>query len=263
MAEAAHAERPADDGAVLVTAGGRRIGRAIAFALGRGGRPVAVHHNRSAEDAHAVVAEIERAGGRAAAFAADLRDEGAVTDLLPAVAHALGPVTGLVNNAAVFEPDGVADATRDGWDFHMAVNLRAPFVLAQGLLAGLPKDRTGAVVNIVDQRVRNPSPGFVTYTLSKMGLWDLTRILALEMAPRVRVNAIGPGPVLPGPRQDDEAFRQQWRNLPLARPVPPEEIADGVRFCLDAPGMTGQMIALDAGQHLCWAPPAAGVVPKE
>lgn len=252
-----------DPGTVLVTAGGRRIGRAIALALSGQGRAVAVHHHQSADAAQEVVAEIEVAGGRAAAISADLTDETEVGGLVAAAAAALGPVTGLVNNAAVFEPDGVAEATRAGWDFHMAVNLRAPFVLVQGLMAQLPAGRDGAVVNIIDQRVWNPSPGFVTYSLSKMGLWDLTRLLALELAPRLRVNAIGPGPVLPGPRQDEATFRRQWQSLPLARPVTPEEIAQGVCFCLDAPAMTGQMIALDAGQHLCWAPPAAGVVPKE
>ena len=143
----------------------------------------------------------------------------------------------------------------------METNLRAPFVLTQSFAAQLPEDSDGAVINIIDQRVWNLTPHFTTYTLSKAGLWTLTQTLAMALAPRIRVNAVGPGPTLPSPRQSDEQFDRQCANMPLKRGTTPEEVADAVRFLISAPAMTGQMIALDGGQHLCWAP--AGNTPEE
>jgi NAD(P)-dependent dehydrogenase (short-subunit alcohol dehydrogenase family) len=241
--------------AALVTGGGRRIGRALVSALAEAGFAVAVHHHRSGTEAEAVVTEIVRAGGRAVALAADLADEAAVKDLLPRAAAALGPIGVLVNNASVFENDTVATVTHQGWDAHMAINLRAPFVLMQEFAARLPSDAGGAVVNLLDERVWKLTPYFVSYTLTKSALWTLTQTMALALAPRIRVNGIGPGPTLPSPRQSPEQFREQFRRLPLRRGTSPAEIAAALRFILAAPAMTGQMIALDGGQHLGWAQP--------
>jgi NAD(P)-dependent dehydrogenase (short-subunit alcohol dehydrogenase family) len=240
--------------AALVTGAGRRIGRAIALELAAHGWDVAVHHNRSAAEAADVVAMITERGRKAVAVGADLTDEAAASALVGRAADAIGPLTGLINNASVFEEDEVETATRESWDRHLDVNLRAPFVLAREFARQMPDDATGNIVNVIDQRVWNLTPHFMSYTLSKAGLWTLTQTLALSLAPRVRVNAVGPGPTLASSRQTDEEFDRQWSALPLARATSADEVAQAVRFILDAPAMTGQMIALDAGQHMGWAP---------
>ena len=243
----------------LITGAARRIGAAIAANLAENGWAVAVHYNTSEEDARALVESITADGGKAAAVQADLTDEAATTALIGQAADQLGPITCLVNNASIFDRDTPETATRESWDAHMQVNLRAPFVLTQAFNAQLQEGIEGSVVNIIDQRVWNLTPHFTSYTVSKSALWSLTRTLAQALAPRIRVNAIGPGPVLPSPRQTDEQFVQQWSSLPLRRSVMPEEICDAVRFVITAPSMTGQMIALDGGQHLGWAQPLQGV----
>jgi NAD(P)-dependent dehydrogenase (short-subunit alcohol dehydrogenase family) len=241
--------------AALVTGGGRRIGRALALTLAEDGFAVAVHYHRSQGDADAVVEAIRSRGGRAVALGADLADEDAVRALLPRAERALGTIGVLVNNAGVFGDDTIESVTRDSWDLHLSVNLRAPFVLIQELAARLPGEAGGVVVNMLDQRVWSLTPYFVSYTLSKAGLWTLTQTMALALAPRIRVNGIGPGPTLPSPRQSLEQFARQCAMVPLGRGTSPEEIAAALRFILSAPALTGQMIALDGGQHLGWAQP--------
>lgn len=238
-------------GVALITGAARRIGAAIARDLAGAGWTVAVHHHRSADDAAALVAAIEAGGGRARAFAADLACEEETAALVGRVANTLGPVSCLVNNASLFERDEALTATKESWDRHLRVNLRAPFVLTQMFARQVPVEG-GAVINLLDQRVWALTPHFTSYTVSKTALWTLTQTLALALAPQVRVNAVGPGPTLPSPRQTAEQFARQWSGLPLARPVAPEEIAAAVRFLLDAPSVTGQMIAVDGGQHLRW-----------
>ncbi|MFO1129697.1 MAG: SDR family oxidoreductase [Rhodospirillales bacterium] len=245
-AEAAAAIAPA----VLVTGAARRIGRAIALDLAAHGWAVAVHHNGSAAAAADVVEAIVDAGGRAVALACDLASDLETESLIDAATLALGPLTGLVNNASVFEYDAVGAVTRAGWEAHQQVNLWAPLLLTQGFARALPEGVQGGVVNLIDQRVWNLTPHFISYTVSKAGLWTLTRTLAMALAPQIRVNAVGPGPVQPSRRQSEEHFRRQWGSVPLARPVQPEEIAAAVRFLLEAPSITGQMIAVDGGQHL-------------
>jgi NAD(P)-dependent dehydrogenase (short-subunit alcohol dehydrogenase family) len=239
----------------LVTGGGRRIGRALAIALAEDGFSVAVHYHQSRAAAEMVVATIRATGGKTVALAADLRDEDAVRGLLAATERAFGPVGCLVNNASVFENDSVETATRESWDEHLAVNLRAPFVLIQEMTARLPSEAGGIVINLLDERVWSLTPHFVSYTLSKAGLWTLTQTMALALAPRIRVNGIGPGPTLPSPRQSREQFLRQFAEMPLGRGTSPQEIVAAMRFIIAAPAMTGQMIALDGGQHLGWAQP--------
>lgn len=242
---------------VLITGAGRRIGRAMALDLAAAGATIAVHYNRSQEDAESAVAEITGAGGKAAAVQADLIDEKAASRLVERAAAAVGPLTCLINNASVFEDDNPRTATRETWETHMQVNVRAPFLLTQAFAAQLPKGSEGHVINLIDQRVWNVTPYFTSYTVSKVALWGLTQNLALALAPSIRVNAIGPGPTLPSVHQTPEQFRRQWSKLPLKRQVQAEEICRAVRFLLDAPSVTGQMIVLDGGQHLGWAPGSA------
>ena len=238
----------------LVTGGGRRIGRSIALTLAAHGWDVAVHYGTSRDDAEALAAEIRRRDRRAAALAADLTREAEVATLIPRATEAIGPLALLVNNASAFERDDVLTVTRASWDRHLETNLRAPFVLMQDFARQLPAGTEGSVMNILDERVWNLTPYFVSYTVSKAALWTLTQTMALALAPRIRVNGIGPGPTLPSPRQSAEQFRQQVDLLPLRRGTTPDEIARTVMFILESPAMTGQMIALDGGQHLNWAP---------
>lgn len=245
----------------LVTGASRRIGRAIVEELARQGFAIAVHYNTSAHEAELLAQDIRGAGGLAAVFGADLSREDEVAALLPRVAAELGPVGVLVNNASTFERDEAMTATRASWDFHMDVNLRAPFVLSQVFAALLPHGAQGVIVNLLDQRVWNLTPHFTTYTLSKVGLWTLTQTLALALAPNIRVAGIGPGPALPSTRQSAEQFAAQVGRTPLQQSGTPTEIASAVTFILTSSSFTGQMIALDGGQHLDWA--AGGFSPEE
>ncbi|WP_111734468.1 SDR family oxidoreductase [Roseovarius amoyensis] len=256
----------------LVTGAGRRLGRAMALELAQQGYDVAVHYATSAEDAGEVVAEIRSLGRAAVALGADLLDEAQVQTLLPRAAEALGgPVLVLVNNASIFEHDRLDTATRESWDRHMESNLRAPFVLTQALAAQVPDPENdengepvarGLVVNMIDQRVRKLTPEFMSYTIAKMGLWALTRTAAQALAPRIRVNAIGPGPTLQGHRQSDEHFRRQRRATVLERGVASEDITAALAYLLRARAVTGQLICVDGGQHLAWrTPDILGVEP--
>ncbi len=244
----------------LVTGGGQRIGAAITEALATAGFAVAIHCRDSRDEADALAGRIRERGGRAAVLQADLNDEAAVQGLLPAATAALGPVGVLVNNASVFERDEWDDATRESWDRHMEPNLRAPFVLMQALARGLPEGAEGVVVNMLDQRVWSPTPHFVSYTASKAALWSLTQQMALAFAPRVRVNAVGPGPALPSARQSEAQFARQCEAMPLGRGTEPQEIARAVLALLSLPSVTGQMLALDGGQHLQWSPAGGGAL---
>jgi NAD(P)-dependent dehydrogenase (short-subunit alcohol dehydrogenase family) len=239
--------------AALVTGGAQRIGRVLTLALAEDGFAVAIHYHSSRRAAENLAERIRSGGGKAVALAANLADEEAALALPARAERELGPIGCLVNNAAVFAEDRVATVTRESWDLHLAVNLRAPFVLIQNFAVRLPAQMSGVVVNLLDQRVWSLTPYFVSYTLAKAGLWTLTQTMALALAPRIRVNGIGPGPTLPSLRQTPEQFARQYELMPLRRGTSPQEIAAAMRFILSAPAMTGQMIALDGGQHLGWA----------
>ena len=248
--------------AALVTGGARRLGRSMALALAGRGFDVALHYADSVEAAEATAAEIRALGRRCATLRAELGREDEVAALLPRAQDALGPLGVLVNNASTFERDEWHDATRESWDRHIEPNLRAPFVLTQAFARALPQGAEGVVVNMLDQRVWSLTPHFVSYTVSKAGLWALPQSLALALAPRIRVNAIGPGPALPSPRQTQDQFDRQARSVPLRHGTSPEEVAHALLAILSLPAMTGQMIALDGGQHLQWSP-SRGMEPEE
>jgi len=247
----------------LVTGAARRIGRTIAGRLAAEGWALAVHYNGSQAEAAEAVDGITAAGGHAAAFQADLADEAAAHGLMDRVTDALGPVGALVNSASTFEFDDAASADRARWDLHMEVNLRAPFVLSQALSRQLPPDSRGHVINIIDQRVLNLTPYFMTYSISKFGLWGMTQCMALALAPRIQVNGIGPGPTMKGLRQGEEHFAQQNRAMPLGHGAEPDEIADAVLYLLSAPSVTGTLLTVDGGQHLAWAQPGQSINPLD
>lgn len=244
--------RANDAPTALITGSARRIGRAIALDLARHGWQVCVHYRRSAAEAEALVAEIRDGGGVAAALAADLASQADVDDLIPRCREALGAPVCLINNASEFLVDSVATTTPETWDTHLDINLKVPVFLAKSLFLNLPEGATGNVINIIDQRVWKLTPDFFSYTISKAGLWTATRTLAQALAPRVRVNAVGPGPVLKSIHQTDADFARECAQTLLGHGPSPEEIAAAVRFILAAPSLTGQMIALDGGQHLTW-----------
>ena len=239
----------------LVTGGARRIGAAIARDLAAGGFAVAIHYNGAADDAVGLAAEIEARGGRAVAVEADLTDMEAADGLIGRAERALGPVQLLVNNASVFEDDAADDFDWQVWDRHFALHVKAPALLTRRMAAALPHGRDGLVVNIVDQRVWRLTPRFFSYTLSKSALWTATRTMAQAYAPNIRVNAIGPGPTLANERQTEEDFARQVEGLILKRGPGLSEFGATIRYLWQARSLTGQMIALDGGQHLSWQTP--------
>jgi NAD(P)-dependent dehydrogenase (short-subunit alcohol dehydrogenase family) len=242
-------------GVALVTGGAKRIGRAIAMRLADEGYAVAVHCRRSRGEAEEVKAAIEKGSGRATVVTADLADMDDASALIGKATKALGPLTLLVNNASLFEPDEVQNLDPALWDRHFAINLRAPAVLARDFARQLPDGQDGAVVNIIDQRVWKLNPRFFSYTLSKSALLTATRTMAQALAPRVRVNAVGPGPTLTSSRQSPQDFARQGEALPLRQHPKPENIAEAVVFLAKARSVTGQMLAVDGGQHLAWETP--------
>lgn len=246
----------------LVTGGAKRLGRAICLALADGGFDVAIHFNSSAAEAEALAAEIRARGRAAVALPADLMREAEVGTLVARATGALGPLGVLVNNASTFERDEWHDATRESWDLHVEPNLRAPFRLMQDFAKALAAPHHGVIINMLDQRVMSLTPHFVTYTVSKAGLWALTQQMALALAPRIRVLGIGPGPALPSPRQSQAQFDRQCASVPLARGTSPEEIGAALMALLSLPSVTGQVLHLDGGQHLQWSPAGAGA-PEE
>jgi NAD(P)-dependent dehydrogenase (short-subunit alcohol dehydrogenase family) len=240
---------------VLITGAARRIGRQIALDLARDGWDVAIHCNTSVAEAEEVRRGVAETGRRAVVVRGDLAQADVPERLVDEARSGLGGISALINNASVFEPDNVGKLTLESWTRHQDTNLRAPVMLAQAFARYLPEGENGNVINIIDQRVWKLNPNFFSYTTSKSGLWTATRTLAQALAPRIRVNAIGPGPALPSQRMDEAEFRKQARLTLLGRGTSPEEISQAVKFILSQPALTGQMIALDGGQHLTWQTP--------
>lgn len=253
MNPGAHTIPPLIPLTALITGGAQRLGKAMALALAAAGFDIAIHCNASTDAAEAASGEIRALGRRSTVLCADLSGEDETAALVPRAQAELGPIGVLINNASAFERDEWHDATQATWDAHMAPNLRAPFVLTQQFARALPSGAEGLIINMVDQRVWSLTPHFVSYTVSKAGLWALTQTMALALAPRIRVNAIGPGPALPSPRQSREQFERQAASVPLGHGTSPDEVGRAALAILSLPSMTGQMIALDGGQHLQWA----------
>lgn len=244
----------------LITGAAKRIGRHIALELAKAGYDIAIHYHGSQKDAESLAQEIQSLGQNAQPFQADLSCEEATQALFPEICKKMGKPSVLINNASLFEEDDMDTCDRASWDQHMETNLRAPFILSQALAK---YTGYGHIINMVDQRVLNLTPHFMSYTLSKAGLWTLTQTMAMALAPKIQVNAIGPGPTLANSRQDKDDFEAQWQNIPLARAVPLEDISNAILFLLKTKSSTGQLMTLDGGEHLGWAQPKTGILPKE
>lgn len=238
----------------LVTGASDRIGAAIAKKLAAAGHAVVIHYRGNADGARAVRKHIRDNGGEAEIVKADLGKRSQRATLIAKASSHFGPLTVLVNNASVFDPDSARDVDEAIWDQHFAIHAEAPIFLARDFAAQLPEGATGNIVNLVDERVLHPTPAYFSYSLSKAVLWTATRTLAQSLAPTIRVNAIGPGPVLPHSRQSQAEFDRSVAALPLQRHAGPDAIADGVMILLNTPTMTGQMLALDGGEHLEYLP---------
>lgn len=241
--------------AALITGSAKRIGRAIAEDLAANGFSVAIHANGSLGEAEELAAELRRKGYRAIALKADLTDSGETGALIKRAAEALGPIDLLVNNASIFRQDSARSFDAEAWAQHFNIHVRAPSILAAAFAEQLPDETTGLIVNIIDQRVWALNPGFYSYTLSKAALWTATQTMAQTFAPKLRVNAIGPGPTVRSARQSEEDFQAQIDGLIMKAGPGFGEFGRTIRFLFDTPSITGQMIALDGGQHLAWQTP--------
>ncbi len=246
---------PKSGGVALITGAAKRIGKALALDLAAAGYDIAVHYHRSADEAEETAAEIRNLGRHAHCFAADLARAEECQALIPRIGEVMGGLDLLINNASVFERDVVDDLTVASWDRSLDVNLRAPMLLIQAFAQQVPASGDGDVINIIDQKVWNLTPFYLSYTVAKAGLWTLTQTMAQALAPNIRVNAIGPGPVIANEGQSEADFQHRWQAMPLGRGAAPGELAAAVRFLLSARSMTGQMLALDGGQHLIWGQP--------
>lgn len=234
----------------LVTGAGRRIGRAIALALARAGWNVALHYRASRAEAEQVAQDIAALGRRAVLVHGDLADEAAVQRLLPAAIDALGPVTCVVNNASLFDYDSAADFTSAKLDAHMRANVAAPVLLAQALHAQVAEGGQGVVINLLDQKLYNLNPDYLSYTLSKAALHTATTVLAQALAPKVRVVGVAPGITMVSGDQTEEGFAKAHAQTPLGRSSTPEDIAAAVLYAATARAVTGTTLLVDGGQHL-------------
>jgi NAD(P)-dependent dehydrogenase (short-subunit alcohol dehydrogenase family) len=242
-------------GVALVTGGKKRLGAAIAECLCSAGYAVIIHAKVALGEADALADRLKRAGGRATAIAGDLSDLAALDDLMARASAPFGPVTLLVNNASTFVKDDLSNLTPGGFSAALAVNLQAPVLLAQAMAQRLPADASGAIINVIDQRVLKPNPTFFSYSVAKAGLFWCTKTLAQALAPSIRVNAVGPGPTLPNTHDGADLFHAEAAGTLLGAPVSPQAIAEAVLFLASARHVTGQMIAVDSGQHLGWKTP--------
>ncbi len=235
----------------IVTGGAVRLGKALALALVEQGVRVALHYGASTQAAEATLAQIKTMGGEAFGIQADLRETDRLPHLVEQTTDHFGGVDILVNNAGIFEPGGVFDTTESLWDRHFAINLKAPFFLSQAFAAHIGSNRAGHIINIADWRATRPGADYVAYTLTKAGLVTMTQSLALALAPRIQVNAIAPGAVLP-PHGENQASLEQLaqQSVPLQRPGSPDEVARAMLFLLQSDFVTGQLIYVTGGQHL-------------
>jgi NAD(P)-dependent dehydrogenase (short-subunit alcohol dehydrogenase family) len=235
---------------VLVTGAARRIGRDIALELARHGHDVAVHYRQSRDDALQTVAALEAVGAHACAFAADLSGEAACRALVPGVVAQFGRLDAVVNNASTFEYDDPASFGVANMERHWRANTAPAVMLAQALHAHLDDERTGCVINLLDQKLWNPNPDYFSYTLSKAALEAATTMLAIALAPRTRVCGVAPGVTLPSGPMTEGQFESARRMSPLGRTSTPQDVARAVRFLIESPAITGTTLLVDGGQHL-------------
>ena len=246
----------------LITGAAKRIGKSIALALASDGYDVAIHFSESKTDAQNLRNQLEQLGIQAICLKADLMDDQQTSSLVDRACESLGnELTLLINNASIFEEDSIKTMTLESWDRHIYTNLKAPAFLSKAFANQVSKcalDQNGEllsksnIINIIDQKVLNTNPNFLTYTLAKSGLWNLTRLSAQALGPDVRVNAIGPGPVLKAIHQSEEHFQKQRKDTILGRGSDVDEICNAIKFILGSPGFTGQMLSIDGGEHLKW-----------
>ncbi len=234
----------------LVTGAAKRLGRAIALGLARDGWDVAVHYRSSSADASATVGDIRSLGRRAVALDGDLSDEKATRELLPRAAAALGPISCVVNSASLFEYDDASSFSMRTLDEHMHANLAAPLLLAQALYDATPEGSQSVVINLLDQKLFNLNPDFLSYTLSKAGLHTATVMLAQALAPKVRVVGLAPGLTLVSGDQTEAGFAAAHRQTPLGKSSTPEDIVAATCYLASAPAVTGTVLVVDGGQHL-------------
>jgi pteridine reductase len=235
--------------AALVTGAGRRLGRAIALALGARGMRVAVHYAESAEGAEETAAEINRAGGKAACFRSDLAQPDAPAALIDAVVARFGHLDVLVNSAAVMVRTPLGEVTPAEWDTMFALNLRAPFLAAQAAAPHLAR-RRGGIVNLADLAAFETWPGYIPHGITKAGVVQMTRALARVLAPDVRVNAVAPGTVLLPEGWSDDDARRLVETTPLGRLGSPEDVTRAILFLLESDYITGETIIVDGGRHI-------------
>ncbi len=237
----------------LITGGSQRIGKAICEKLAKEGYNIAIHYNKSKKQAISLKNKFENYNIKVCCIKANLSNEKELKNLFIKVKKKIGIINCLINNASTFELDDINNINKKKWDYHLNTNVWAPIFLIQQFIKNLPKKIDGNIINIVDQRVANLTPFFTTYTLTKSMMWSLTQTLAMSLAPKIRVNAIGPGPTLKSKRQTDAQFKRQYNSVPLKKSVNPSEIGDAVIYILKSQSLTGQLINIDSGQHLGWA----------
>ena len=236
---------------VLITGASKRIGNAMAINLAKKGYNIAIHYNKSKRDAELLKSKVEKFGVSSEIFRLNLQNISDLNIWFKKIVSFFNGVDVLINNASVFEYDSLKLSSNESFDKHINVNLKAPFFLSKFFVENLKNK--GNIINILDQRVLNITPYFTSYTISKSGLYTLTKSLALSLAPKVRVNAIGPGPTLKSDRQSELQFRQQINRTPLKKQVNLDEINSAINFLISSDSVTGQIILLDSGQNMGWA----------
>lgn len=239
----------------LITGAAKRIGKAMALSLAKDGWDIAIHYNSSEDEAKAVAGKVQALGQRSCLIQADLSNKNDVEKIIPKGCAELGQIGCLINNASIFNDDNINDVTWEGWDSHITTNLSAPMFLMHAFVKQLGEDNKGTIINMLDQRVLNLTPRFMSYTVSRMGLWTLTQTLAQSLAPNIRVNGIALGPVIKAPGQSQEHFDNRVKSSPLGINVSMDEICNSVKLILNSPAMTGNLVVLDSGMHLGWQQP--------
>jgi len=237
---------------LLITGGATRIGKEIALHFSKKGWNIAIHYFKSSTKAKILKKNIEKNLVKVALIKADLKNSKQVKKIIPIAKKKLGTINCLINNAALFEKDDIANFKIKGWNDHLNINLLAPTILIKEFARQAPKTNTSNVINIIDQRVFNLTPVFMSYTLSKSALYTLTKTMAMRLGPNIKVNGIAPGPTIKNKRQTNEHFVKQAKSTILKKSVGTQDICDTVEFLIKNHSITGEVIAVDSGQNLTW-----------